>query len=139
MARQSLGSMLGTVNVNETAAKEAADEHAPSPRPIQPVPEPAETPAKPHQHPPAAPTRKSAPRRAREPKYLTLQRKEARLADKQLDQLTALTRRLNKRRRGAGERITDNTLIRVAVDMLLDRADHLAGTTEDELRRSAGL
>jgi hypothetical protein len=39
----------------------------------------------------------------------------------------------------AGERITVNTLIRVAVALLLSHAQELAGTTEEELRRSLGL
>lgn len=73
------------------------------------------------------------------PRYLTLQRKEARLTDEQLDDLTLLTRRLNKRGRSKEERITDNTLIRVAVDLLLARAADLDGTTETELRKSVGL
>lgn len=73
------------------------------------------------------------------PHYLTLTRKEARVRDDQADQLAALTRRLNKKRAGAGERITDNTLIRVALDLLLERADTIAGTTETELRHSVGL
>jgi hypothetical protein len=34
------------------------------------------------------------------------------------------------------ERITENTLIRVAVDLLLARARKLHGLTEDELRKS---
>lgn len=58
------------------------------------------------------------------------------------DQRTALTeaaRALNARKQGAGERITDNTLIRVAVDLLLARADELAGATETELRHSLDL
>jgi hypothetical protein len=51
---------------------------------------------------------------------------------------------LNQARRGSdggisGERITDNTLIRVAVDLLLTRADQLRGSTEDELRKSLSL
>jgi hypothetical protein len=54
----------------------------------------------------------------------------------QLDELARLRRALNRQRRGEGERITENTLIRVAVDMLLGRADKLRGTTEDELRKS---
>ncbi len=70
------------------------------------------------------------------PRYLTYQRKEARLSDEQADRLTALTRRLNKARRGRGERITDNTLIRIAVDQLLTREGDLAGTTEHELSHS---
>jgi len=46
-------------------------------------------------------------------------RKECRLRPDQLDALTALARRLNRERRGRGERITENTLIRLAVDALL--------------------
>ncbi len=65
-----------------------------------------------------------APRRARAkgappPPYLTYVRKECRLRPDQLDALTALARRLNRERRGKGERITENTLIRWAVDRLL--------------------
>jgi len=61
------------------------------------------------------------------PPYLTYVRKECRLRPDQLDALTALARRLNRERRGRGkllpkgnsERITENTLIRLAVDFLL--------------------
>lgn len=72
------------------------------------------------------------------PKYLTLVRKETRLTDLQIEQLTILTRKLNRCKKG-GERITENTLIRVAVDLLLSRKDDLKGTTEDELRAALGL
>ena len=41
--------------------------------------------------------------------------------------------------RWQGERITTNTLIRVFVAAGLARADQLAGTTGEELRRSLGL
>ncbi|BFH76967.1 hypothetical protein TthTF19_21230 (plasmid) [Thermus thermophilus] len=54
------------------------------------------------------------------PPYLTYVRKECRLRPDQLDALTALARRLNRERKGKGERITENTLIRWAVDMLLE-------------------
>jgi hypothetical protein len=69
----------------------------------------------------------------KQPKYLTLLRKEARLREDQFDDLTALARTLNRRRKG-GERITENTLIRLAVDLLLKEADQLEGSTEEELR-----
>lgn len=46
---------------------------------------------------------------------------------------------LNRARGGAGERITENTLIRVAISLLLSRASELRGTTEEELRQSLGL
>lgn len=67
------------------------------------------------------------------PLYLELTRKEARFRQDQLNDLTTLTRQLNRRRASTGERITDNTLIRVAVDMMLKVADSLDGATEAEL------
>lgn len=67
-----------------------------------------------------------------QPKYLTLVRKETRLREDQLEQLTILTRKLNRQRRG-GERITENTLIRVAIDLLLSQSEELSGATEAEL------
>lgn len=78
------------------------------------------------------------------PKYLKLKRREARMYDEQADALTMLARRINAERRGPdgraiGERITDNTLLRLAIDLLLERADQLRGTTEQELALSLGL
>ncbi len=72
------------------------------------------------------------------PKYLTLVRKETRLREDQFEQLTLLTRKLNRQRRG-GERITENTLIRVAIDLLLSRSKDLAGATEAEIKAALGL
>jgi len=81
---------------------------------------------------------------SRVPKYLQLKRREARIYDNQADELTALTRRLNDQRKQsdgttAGERITDNTLVRLAIDLLLERKQELSGATEEELARSLGL
>jgi len=77
------------------------------------------------------------------PRYLQLIRKESRLRQDQADRLSREVRRINQSRQSrhgpVGERITDNTLIRVAVDLLLARAEELNGTTEDALRRSVGL
>ena len=73
------------------------------------------------------------------PKYLRLERKELLIWPEQITNLSILARVLNRNRRGAGERITTNTLIRVAVALLLSRSQDLAGTTEEELRRSLGL
>jgi hypothetical protein len=77
---------------------------------------------------------------ASQPKYLQLLRKEARIRVDQAADLASLRRQLMRRRvnRGA-EVITDNTLIRVAVDLLLTRAGELRGDTEDELRASLDL
>lgn len=70
------------------------------------------------------------------PRYLTLVRKEARVREDQAEALAQLRRRINRERTERGEPITDNTLIRVAIDLLTMRADRLAGNTEDELRKS---
>jgi RNA polymerase-interacting CarD/CdnL/TRCF family regulator len=74
-----------------------------------------------------------------QPHYLTFIRKEARLRTDQITALTDLARRLNRAKDSGGERITDNTLIRVAVDVLIERIDDLEGSSESELRRSVGL
>jgi hypothetical protein len=73
------------------------------------------------------------------PKYLRLERKELLIWPDQVTNLSILARVLNRNRGGAGERITTNTLIRVAASLLLSRSQDLAGTTEEELRRSLGL
>ena len=73
------------------------------------------------------------------PKFQTFARKEARLREEQLDDLTSLARSLNRKRKGSGERITENTLIRIAVDLLMNQSDKLQGTTEEELSASVGL
>lgn len=78
--------------------------------------------------------------RPRGPRFADFERKEARLRQDQLDALDALARKIKRARKpGAGERITDNTLIRVAVDLLLARQDELSGSTEEELRTSVSL
>lgn len=71
------------------------------------------------------------------PKWLRLERKEARLRVDQVEDLERLRRRLSRRRNRRPEPITTNTLIRVAVDLLLTQAEVLRGDTEDELRASA--
>lgn len=76
---------------------------------------------------------------AETPRYLQLERKEVRLRTDQMDSLTKLSRKLNRNRKGKGERITENTLIRVAIDLLLQDSDRVAGLTEDELLESLGL
>jgi hypothetical protein len=67
------------------------------------------------------------------------ERKETRLREDQYGRLTAASRRLNKLRRTRGERITENTLIRVAIDLLLNEEAKLSGVDEMELRQSVGL
>ncbi|MER6257815.1 hypothetical protein ABT224_41510 [Streptomyces sp. NPDC001584] len=70
-------------------------------------------------------------------KYLTLERKEVRLRASQLSDLAELRRQVSAQRTKKTEIITDNTLIRIAVDFLLTQgAGRLKGNTEEELRRS---
>lgn len=74
------------------------------------------------------------------PKWKQLERKDCLLWPRQLDDLTALQRQLKSARCGSrGERITENTLVRVAIDLLMANAGQLQGSTEDELRQSLGL
>ena len=74
-----------------------------------------------------------------EPLYLRYQRKETRLREEQQNGLTLLARRLSRAKESGGERITENTLIRVAVDLLLARSAELAGSDETALRNSLDL
>ena len=85
---------------------------------------------------PAKPSKSAAPAT---PAYLALQRKEARLREEQIDALTAAARELNRAKPAGGERITENTLIRVAVDLLLSNTAALKGSNENEIRNSIGL
>ena len=84
----------------------------------------------------AAP-KKAAKRSPKAPLYLRLTRKEARLREDQIDGLAKVARRLTRAKGGSGtERLTENTLLRVAVDLLLAHADALEGVTESQLRAS---
>jgi hypothetical protein len=108
--------------------------------PVQQTPEVARPPGK--GRPPGTPAGPEAQTPASPPglpKYLRLERKELLIWPDQVTNLSILARVLNRNRRGAGERITTNTLIRVASALLLSRSQDLAGTTEEELRRSLGI
>ncbi|MFE7442410.1 chromosome segregation ATPase [Streptomyces chartreusis] len=54
----------------------------------------------------------------------------------QLTDLTALRKHVSAHRRDRSEIITDNTLIRVAVDLLMAHAHRLHGDTEEDLLNS---
>lgn len=62
---------------------------------------------------------------------------EARLRLDQIEALGSIRRRINAARVDKSERITDNTLLRVAVDLLIAYGDQLQGDNEDQLRESA--
>lgn len=94
--------------------------------------------------PPAAPAAGRARRAGPdpgEPRYLQMIAKEARLWPAQVAELDQLARDLNRARgRGHGERITSNTLIRVAAAWLVQHgAGQLHGATEAELAESLQL
>lgn len=89
-------------------------------------------------HPPRSASSHIITTTARPPLYRRLARKEARLREDQFIALSRLVRVLARRRTSrSGPRLTENTLIRVAIDLLLARAEQLAGDTEDEIRASA--
>ncbi|MFB9594063.1 hypothetical protein [Streptomyces racemochromogenes] len=71
-----------------------------------------------------------------QPKWKTLERKEVRLRAGQLTDLAELRRRVSAQRTDKSEIITDNTLIRIAVDLLLLQSGRMKGNTEHELRMS---
>lgn len=131
------------------APVEAAPDPTPAEtNPAEETPEPEPQPAKPKQQarsakPRRAPKARSAATPAdsadAQPAYLRFHRKESRLRFDQLTELNTRARQLNAQKNPDADRITDNTLIRVAVDLLLARADELSGGDEAELRRSLGL
>lgn len=134
--RRRLANILpqGTADQEPAAQEPAAQEPAAHGATARNEVEPAKT------APAAAAVETPATAPASRPRFADFERKEARLRQDQLDALDALARKIKRARKpGMGERITDNTLIRVAVDLLLARQDELAGSTEDELRTSVSL
>ncbi|ROS71916.1 hypothetical protein EDF24_3775 [Curtobacterium sp. PhB130] len=125
MARKKLASLLEAPaepdTTQDATATEATTPAAPAEAPTSEVTEPEEKPA------------------AASPRFEDFLRKEARFTEDQLDALSKHARRLQRMRTAPGERITDNTLIRVAVDLLMTRVDELQGSNENELRASLGI
>lgn len=68
--------------------------------------------------------------------YLRFVRKETRLRDDQQNALTLHARRLTRARATSGPRITENSLIRIAVDLLLARIHSAEGSDEASILRS---
>jgi hypothetical protein len=129
MARKKLTSLLDSAAVDETT---------------EPQQQPTTEAAAPEAPAPAAPAPEAPAPAAEKPAATTalfedLVRKECRFRDDQLEDLSRSARRLQRTRLAPGPRITDNTLIRVAVDLLMSRADELQGSTEAEIRASLGL
>jgi hypothetical protein len=87
------------------------------------------------------PATKAPARRGRhgsedEPKHRQLMRRDMGLWPDQVTELLTLRDQVNHARTQRDERITDATLVRVAVDLLGEFREHLVGNTEDELRDS---
>jgi outer membrane protein OmpA-like peptidoglycan-associated protein len=145
MARQQLSALLEPRGSQEDTVKlgEAPTAEEPAPAvPIEAAPEPQAERQAPQ---PRRLGRSKTPRSDARPKaevlppYLTFERKETRLRPEQVTSLNVKARELNKTKDPDADRITDNTLIRVAVDLLLSRASDLAGGDEALLRKSVGL
>jgi hypothetical protein len=88
---------------------------------------------------PVAPVVPDPGPREASPNYLRFVRHDLRARAEQLEAVAALRRRIaaDRGRAERSERITDNTLIRVAIDLLLAHGDYLAGATEEQIRESA--
>ncbi|MGW8703188.1 hypothetical protein ACWGOK_40845 [Streptomyces eurythermus] len=71
-----------------------------------------------------------------QPRYATFPRSEARLRPDQMAKLDEVRRQVSRARSDKRERITNNTLLRLAVDLLLANSAHIKGDTEEEMRRS---
>ena len=134
MARQSLGDLLGNLDEKPTAVVVAAEvgktRPAMSTRPFEASSKTA-----------AVRTPRSVPRPVGRdtddlPTYLRLVRKETRLRDDQQNQLTLEARRLNRAKAAGTPRITDNTLIRIAIDLLLERVSRASGDDEASILQS---
>lgn len=136
-ARKGLADFLGQA-LKEPAPPVPAKPSAPPPAPVVDAPVKAPEKKPPAEKKPAPKHRVTESVSSEVPLYQRLTRKEVRFRDDQLEELDRLARRLSRAKRGAGgERITENTLVRVAVDLLLRRADAIAGETEAEILRSA--
>ena len=156
MTRANLQQLLGNVDDPTPAARATpASKAAPASRaaPREPLGLPSVTPDRNTKTQPVksmsattatTPAPKLAPKLAPKPalkpaKFATLSRKETRIRDDQQTGLTALARRLSRAKTAGGERITENTLIRISIDLLLAHEGQLVGEDEVALRRSIGL
>lgn len=136
MARQDIAALLGRSSPSDEPSPPQSVETTPA---VAPASEPQRS--EPRASRPASPresssTKAKPPVVGESPLYMNFERKEARLRADQYAELTAHARRLNKTKGTGGERITENTLIRIAIDLLLPRLDQASGRDEGELRES---
>lgn len=157
MARSTLGDMLATIKKPEEApaAPAPAPEQAQAPAPVEKAeaatPPPA-TPSPKTSAPrtkrtttaratsaPAKPRQAPSPTEERPTRIEDLERKEVRIRPDQYEDLTRLSRALNRKRGGQGHRLTENTLIRLGIDLLLKESATLEGASEAALAKHLGL
>ncbi|MBG6184892.1 hypothetical protein IWX65_002870 [Arthrobacter sp. CAN_A214] len=119
------------------AAQEPQKEAAPVPMASPARPGPSHIRAAPIA-PQDTPAAEPDPLPSKKPSWEEMDRKEVRVYSDQVLALTTLRLKINKGKKGS-ERITDNTLIRTAIDLLLERQEDIGGVTENEIRASCGL
>lgn len=137
---------MARFSLKDLADQENADQ-AEDGTPPPPPPAPAEHMRRQDQHPntdtdqepdSASPT--VQPGQDQEPKWTRLERKAVLLWPDQVTHLAEVRRNLQRRKRTSGragrERITDATLIRVALALLLEHQEDLDGADEQELTDS---
>lgn len=139
----SLSALAAKTALAETVIDDAASAPAVVSPPEPDVIQAASAPSAPRPAEPRGPRRRrnspAHPAPGEWVRYDEYERKEARLRPDQYGRLSTTSRALNRVRKGTGERITENTLIRIAIDLLLAREQDLIGVTEGELRKSLGL
>ena len=133
MARQKLSDLLGNVELEpETSLSAAGHKTAQAASGLKSAPREAVPLELASGHQVAG----SAAAEVSLPTYLRMVRKETRLREDQQNLLTVHARRLNRAKAAGTPRITDNTLIRVAVDLLLTRIETARGDDEESLLES---
>ena len=139
MARANLGQLLGNVGKSTPPVAPKAESRTVAVSTEPAVPEVPVTPAMPASRVKLAIQKQNAERASEEPSmpaYLRCVRKETRLREDQQNQATLQARRLNRAKKTVGARITENSLIRVAVDLFLVEVDRAVGDDEDAIRKS---
>ena len=139
MARANLGQLLGNVGEKVLPVMPKPDALEPAvavagSAPVATTPARATVPPMPATAVPSEPVTPSAENLT--PTYLRYVRKETRLREDQQNRLTLEARRLNRAKKNRGARITENSLIRIAVDLLLAQIGDAAGDDEDAIRKS---
>lgn len=135
MVRANLGALLGNLDDAAVAPELAAAPEALPEKPVQASP-PESRESSTLVPPRPAPKLRTAAPPTGAAAYLGFVRKETRLREDQQNRLTLEARRLNRAKTTGAARITDNTLIRVAVDLLLERIGDAHGDDEPSILES---